>query len=108
VTVQAALHECPMIVVYRLSPLTYRLGKPFVHVDTYAMANLVAGKRVVPELIQDDFTPEAVAREAVRLLTDRSEAERMRADLREVRGRLGEAGASRRAAEAVMAVAREQ
>ena len=64
VTVQAALHECPMVVVYRLSPLTYRLGKPFVHVDTYAMANLVAGRRVVPELIQDAFTPEAVAAEA--------------------------------------------
>ncbi|MBW8895566.1 MAG: hypothetical protein JF613_05210, partial [Acidobacteria bacterium] len=60
VTVQAALHQCPMVVVYRLSSLTYRLGKPFVHVDTYAMANLVAGRRVVPELIQDDFTPERV------------------------------------------------
>src|SRR5262245_3395043 len=50
VTVQAALHECPMVVVYRLSPMTYRLGKPFVHVDTHAMANLVAGRRGVPEL----------------------------------------------------------
>ena len=65
VTVQAALHECPMVVVYRLSPLTYRLGRPFVHVDTFAMANLVAGAEVVPELIQDDFTPEAVADHAV-------------------------------------------
>ena len=70
VTVQAALHECPMVVVYRLSPLTYRLGRPFVHVDTFAMANLVAGRRVVPELIQDDFTPEAVAEHAVSLLRD--------------------------------------
>jgi lipid-A-disaccharide synthase len=102
VTVQAALHECPMIVVYRLSPVTYALGKPFVRVDTYAMANLVAGRRVVPELIQDAFTPDAVARETVRLLTDRAAAERMRADLREVRSRLGEAGASRRAAAAVI------
>ena len=74
VTVQAALHECPMVVVYRLSPLTYRLGKPFVHVDTYAMVNLVAGRRVVPELIQDDFTPEAVAAEALRVLTDPAHA----------------------------------
>ena len=106
VTVQAALHECPMIVVYRLSPLTYRLGKPFVHVDTYAMANLVAGRRVVPELIQDDFTPGAVAAEAGRLLTDRQAAGEMRIALREVRGRLGDIGASRRAAEAVVAVAR--
>ena len=56
VTLQAAIHGCPMVVVYRLAPLTYRLGKPFVHVDTYAMANLVAGRRVVPELMQEAFS----------------------------------------------------
>ncbi len=105
VTVQAALHECPMVVVYRLSSLTYRLGKPFVHVDTYAMANLVAGRRVVPELIQDDFTPERVADEALRVLTDPAKAAAVRHDLRDVRARLGTPGASRRAAEAVRAVA---
>lgn len=106
VTVQAALHECPMVVVYRLAPLTYRLGKPFVHVQTYAMANLVAGRTVVPELIQDAFTPEAVAAEAVRVLTDDAHAARVRADLRQVRARLGAPGASRRAATAVLDVAR--
>jgi lipid-A-disaccharide synthase len=108
VTVQAALHECPMVVVYRLSPLTYRLGKPLVRVDTYAMANLVAGRRIVSELIQDDFTPDAVAREASRMLTDRAYASRMRSDLREVKNRLGDAGASQRAAEAVLEVARRR
>ena len=61
-TVQAALHERPMVVVYRLSPLTYRIGKPFVRVDMYAMANLVAGKRVVPELIQERLHPRARGR----------------------------------------------
>jgi lipid-A-disaccharide synthase len=105
VTVQAALHECPMVVVYRLSPLTYKVGKPFVKVDTYAMVNLVAERRVVPELIQEDFTAAAVANEAVRLLTSRADAERMRADLRDVRRRLGSPGASRRAAEAIVQVA---
>jgi len=105
-TVQAALHGCPMVVVYRLAPLTYRLGKPFVHVQTYAMVNLVAGRRVVPELIQDDFTPEAAAAEALRVLTDPQHAESVRADLAEVTARLGGAGASRRAAEEVLAVAR--
>jgi lipid-A-disaccharide synthase len=106
VTVQGALHECPMVVVYRLSALTYWLGKPFVHVDTYAMANLVAGHRVVPELIQDAFTPASVAAEALRVLTDPAHAARMRRELREVRGKLGTPGASRRAAEAVLEVAR--
>jgi len=104
-TVQAALHECPMVVVYRLSPLTYRLGKPFVQVDTYAMANLVAGRRVVPELIQKDFTPERVADEALRVLTDPAKAAAVRRDLREVHTRLGTRGASLRAAQAVLQVA---
>jgi lipid-A-disaccharide synthase len=105
-TVQAALHERPMVVVYKLSPLTYRLGKPFVRVDTYAMANLVAGKRVVPELIQEDFTAERVAAEAVRFLTDEGLRVRTRDELRRVREKLGEPGASGRAAAAVLAVAR--
>ena len=105
-TVQAALHERPMVVVYRLSPLTYRIGKPFVRVDTYAMANLVAGERIVPELIQDDFTPARVADETVRLLTDRALYARTRDALRRVREKLGGSGASGRAADSVLAVAR--
>jgi lipid-A-disaccharide synthase len=105
-TVQAALHERPMVVVYKLSPLTYRLGKPFVHVDTYAMANLVAGKRIVPELIQDDFTSERVAEECVRLLTDEQLRRRTQDELRRVRERLGGPGASGRAADEVLTVAR--
>ncbi|MBW8869156.1 MAG: lipid-A-disaccharide synthase, partial [Acidobacteria bacterium] len=96
----------PMVVVYRLSPLTYRIGKPFVRVDTYAMANLVAGKRIVPELIQDEFTAARVADETVRFLTDRELYERTRNDLRGVREKLGEPGASGRAADAVLSVAR--
>jgi len=104
-TVQAALHERPMVVVYRVSPLTYRLGKPFLTVDTYAMPNLVAGRRIVPELIQDDCTPERIAGEAVALLTDTDRHLRTRAALREVRERLGGPGASERAADAILEVA---
>ena len=108
VTVQGALHTCPMVVVYRLAPTTYRLGRPLVQVDTYAMANLVAGRRVVPELIQDDFTPEATARHALQVLKDPAFAARVRADLAGVRASLGTAGASRRAAEAILDVARRR
>ena len=108
VTVQAALHECPMVVVYRLSPLTYRLGRPFVRVNTFAMANLVAGEPIVPELIQEDFTPERAADAALRVLRDPAEGSRVRAALREVRARLGSAGASRRAARSVLEVARQR
>ena len=107
VTVQAALHGCPMVVVYRLSPLTYKLGRRFVHVDTFAMANLVAGRKVVPELIQDAFTPETAAAEALEILDDPRHAASVRAALGEVRAKLGTVGASRRAAEAVLRVARD-
>jgi lipid-A-disaccharide synthase len=107
-TVQAALHECPMVVVYRLSPWTYRLGRPFVGVDTFAMVNLVAGRKVVPELMQHDFVPGRVAEEALKVISDPTEGARMRRDLREVRTRLGGPGASRRAARAVLDVARRR
>jgi len=106
VTVQAALHECPMIVVYRLSALTYRLGRPFVRVDTFAMANLVAGRRVVPELIQDDFTPAAVAEHAIGLLRDPQRRDAMRRELQAVRAAIGPPGASARAAQIVLEVGR--
>lgn len=104
-TVQAALHERPMVVLYKLSPLTYVLGRRFVQVDTYAMANLVAGDRVVPELIQDACTPERVAAETVSLLTDRARWDGMRARLAETRAKLGPPGASARAAAAVLEIA---
>jgi lipid-A-disaccharide synthase len=105
-TVQAAIHECPMVIVYRVAPLTYAIGRRFVHVDTFGMVNLVAGERVAVELIQDGFTADAVAGEAVRLLTDSDARQRAVAALREVKARLGGRGASRRAAEIVLETAR--
>jgi lipid-A-disaccharide synthase len=101
-TVQAAIHERPMVIVYRVAPLTYALGRRLVHVDTFGMVNLVAGRRIVPELIQADFTAEAVAREARRLLAPGEERDQMIAALREVRAKLGGEGATRRAAQAVL------
>jgi lipid-A-disaccharide synthase len=103
-TVQTAMHERPMVIVYRVSPLTYLLGKRFVTVSTYGMANLVAGERIVPELIQDGFTPEAVAAETLRYFDDPAYAARTRDRLRDVRAALGATGASRRAAEQVLEV----
>ena len=103
-TVQTALHNTPMVIVYRLNALTYRLGKPVVKVYTYGMVNLIAGRRIVTELIQDGFTAEATAREAASLLTDPHRAAQMRDDLREVVAKLGGPGASRRAADAILEV----
>jgi lipid-A-disaccharide synthase len=100
-TVEAALLGAPMVVVYRLSAMTHFLGSRLVKVPHVAMVNLIAGKRAVPELIQHEFTPERVASEVRSLLEHPERREAMKRDLDEVRRRLGENGASRRAAEAV-------
>ncbi len=104
-TVQAALHGRPMVVIYRLSPVTYRLGRRFLLVDNVAMVNLIAGRRIVPELIQDDCTPENIANETVSYLTNQERADDTRRALSDVRARLGGPGASGRAAEAVLQLA---
>lgn len=105
-TAQTALHERPMVVIYKLSPLTYALGKPLVTVDTYAMANLIAGERVVPELIQDGCTSEAIAAETTSFLSDRARWTRTRQRLAETRAKLGPPGSTARVAAAVLEVAR--
>ena len=103
-TVQTALHGKPMVVLYKLSPLTYRLGRRMARVDMYAMVNLIAGQRIVRELIQDDCTAEAVATEAIRILNEPDYRQRMVDALDDVRRRLGGPGASERAADAVLDV----
>ncbi len=105
-TVQAALHGRPMVVIYRLSPVTYRLGRRFLLVDNVAMVNLIAGRRIVPELIQDECTAESIADETLSFLTNQQRAADTRRALGDVRARLGGPGASGRAAEAVLEVAR--
>ena len=103
-TVEAALLGLPMVVVYRLSALTYALGRPFVRVSHYAMANLIAGREVVKELIQSDFRPEALTDEVLRLLPDGPRRSEVIQGLAEVRTRLGGPGASARAAAVVAQV----
>jgi lipid-A-disaccharide synthase len=103
-TVQAALHDTPMVVVYRMTPLSYQLARRVVKVDAIGMVNLIAGEKIVPELVQDAFTAEAVAREAIDILTNPARAARIRDGLAGVRAKLGGSGASRRAAEAILRV----
>jgi lipid-A-disaccharide synthase len=105
-TVEAALLGKPMIVVYRLSPLTARLAKPLVRTRFFSMVNLIAGRAVVPELIQDDFTPARIVEEIEKLLFPSEEArnrvERMTGGLEEVRRLLGPPGAVERAADEIV------
>ena len=103
-TVEAALLNVPAVVVYRVSPLTAKLAKPLVRTPYFAMVNLIAEKRVVPELVQDDFTPQAVADETLRLLQDPNARNNQRAALAEVRKRLGPPGAVERAADQIVSL----
>lgn len=97
-TLETALLVKPMVIVYKVSPLTYFLGKMVVRVKHMGLANIIAGKTVVPELMQKDFTPERVAHEVALILEDQNIRDRMIKDLLDIRARLGEPGASRRAA----------
>ena len=105
-TVEAAMMGTPMVVVYRVSPLTWTLGRPLVHVKNFAMVNLIAGEPVVPELIQGNFTAENVAAKLREILPDGPVREKMKADLAQVRARLKSGddprSAAERAADAVL------
>jgi lipid-A-disaccharide synthase len=100
-TVEAALLDAPMIVVYRLAPLTAAIARWLVRTPTFAMVNLIAGKLVVPELVQKNFTPVRLASEAIRLLDSEAARAEMRRGLAEVRDKLGPPGAVERAAELI-------
>ncbi len=103
-TIEAALIGTPMVVIYRLTPLTAFLAKPLVRTPYYSMVNLIAGRRIVPELVQHDFKPGRVAEETLRLLRSSDKADEMRRGLAEVRARLGPAGAVERAADIIAAM----
>lgn len=100
-TLEVGLLGTPMIMVYRLASWTYALAKLLVRLPNVSLVNLVSERRIVPELIQREANPERIAAEAERLLTDAAAREEMRAGLAGLRGRLGEGGASARAAAAV-------
>jgi lipid-A-disaccharide synthase len=98
-TVEAALLGTPMVVVYRVSPTSAFVLKRMVRSPFIAMVNLIAGRRVVPELIQDQFTPAAVEQEVCKLLESPEARDEMKAGLAEVRAKLGPGGAIERAAD---------
>lgn len=96
-TLEAALLGIPFAALYKLNPLTYQLAKRLVKVPHFSLANLVAGRRIVPELLQAEVNPDRLARELAGLLDPRRAAD-MRAELREIRAHLGEPGAADRVA----------
>jgi lipid-A-disaccharide synthase len=108
-TVEAAVIGTPFVMVYRVAPLSYVVGTRMVKIPFYAMPNLIAGRQVVPELVQENFTAEKVITELGAILPDGPQRDRMLGGLAEVRNRLRGAGsdtdgAFNRAAEAVLRV----
>ena len=84
-TVEAAMMETPFVMVYRVSALTYALGRWRIKVPHFAMVNLIAGREVVPELVQSDFTAEKVLQQVQAILPDGSPREAMKSGLKQVR-----------------------
>jgi lipid-A-disaccharide synthase len=111
-TLEAALIGTPFTMVYQVAPLTWALGRRLVKVNRFAMANLIAERDVVPELVQADFTAQRVCAELQRIIPDGEAREKMIADFREVRQRLrpsdGGGDASDRAAKAVLSIVEER
>jgi lipid-A-disaccharide synthase len=102
VTLEAAILGTPMLVTYKVSPVTYFLGRYLIKVPFAALVNLVAGHQVVSEIIQQDVTAERLSQKALSLLRDDSGRKNMIKDLKEVRNALGKSGAAERAADLAM------
>ncbi|QDE91477.1 lipid-A-disaccharide synthase [Myxococcus xanthus] len=99
---EAGLMQRPLVVVYRVSLITYWVGRLMLKVAFVSLINLLAGRRVVPELLQAEMTPERIAEEVRRVWIPGAPREEMLQGLAEMRGRLGETGAATRAAESVL------
>jgi len=102
VTLEAAIAGTPMIIVYKMSPLSYWIARLLVRVEHVGLTNLVAERRIVPELIQHEASAEEIARQAFRMIRDEKGLGRMRLELHRVAEKLGETGASKRAAEVAL------
>ncbi|MGH9521486.1 MAG: lipid-A-disaccharide synthase [Terriglobales bacterium] len=108
-TIEATLIGTPFVMVYRVSPVTYKVGRGLVKVPFFAMPNLIAGREVVPELVQDKFTPENVAARMREIIPEGPARDQMLSAFAEIRQKLtfaGEGTAADRVADKVMEVAR--
>ncbi len=107
VTLEAALCGLGSVIVYKASPFSAFIAKLVLNIPHIGLPNIVAGRQVLPELLQDDFTPAKVAQAALDLLTEKGQA-RLREDMAFVRQRLGENGAVERVARLILSVAKEE
>lgn len=101
-SLEAALIGTPQVVVYRMSALTFAIARRIIRIDTISLANLIAGKKIFREFVQDDCNPETVAAEVIRLTGDETYRQQMAGDYALVRQLLGGSGASQAVAEAMI------
>jgi lipid-A-disaccharide synthase len=106
VTLEVAIRGIPEVILYRVSPLSYWFGKMLVKVNYIGLANLIAGREIVPELIQDEANPDRIAHECDSLLKDNERMELMKKEFEAVRNQLGNPGASKRTAEIALRLMR--
>lgn len=105
-TLETSLMGVPTVIIYKMAALTYLLGKLLVKIPNIGLPNIVAGRRIVPELLQDEANPRTIATETLTLLTDKTVRDRVMADLAEVKEKLGQTGAVHRVAEVILEVAK--
>lgn len=104
VTLEAAIGGMPMVIIYKVSPLSYRIGKALIRVKHISLVNLIAGRGLVPELIQDQATPTNIAAAAAAMLADPRKLAALRTELLKIRSLLGGRGASARVAAIALAL----
>ncbi len=107
VTLEAAIIGTPVVVIYRVSMLSYYVGKGLIKVPWVSLVNLVAQEEVVPELLQNDATPEKIAASSLDILESRQKRKRMLSDFKTVVNMLGEKGAARRTADLVLGLLKD-
>lgn len=104
-TLETSLMGTPTVIIYKTAALTYLLGKLLVKIPNIGLPNIIAGRRIVPELLQNDANPQAIARETLTLLMDKQAQDTVKAGLAEIKESLGRTGAVQRVAEVILEVA---
>ena len=107
-TLETAMMELPTVLLYKVSPITYGIGKMVVNLTHVGLPNIVAGKEVIPELLQDDVSADAIVNTVLPLLDDLQVNQHMRSELRSVKEKLGESGAVNRVAQLIYDLGKEK
>ena len=104
VSLELALLDTPMVITYRVSPVSYFIGRLLIKIEHFSLVNLIAGEEIIPELLQDEVTPDVICNHLDQLLNDEPRLTQVKAGLKQVREKLGTPGASTRAAELALTI----